>query len=120
MHNNEVVPYEINENIYQRFEAKNHMIYRRTWDKSLPTYGKMFEENIENHIHSKKEGYSRIDFALVAAGWTIYERFPFAFVWERETNYDIGYGINWMLSPYLVNNIKVLTQAVKKAAKFKI
>ena len=58
--------YKIDETIYQRFREKNNMIYRRLWDKALPTFGKMFEVNIENHINSHKEGYGRLDFALVA------------------------------------------------------
>ncbi len=118
MNNNVEKTYEIDENVYQRFEAKYHMLYRRTWDKNLLTYGKMFEENIENHIFSKKEGYGRIDFALVAAGWTVYEQFPFAFAWKRKADYDIGYGINWMKSKYKIEDRKIFTQSIKKAAKF--
>jgi len=109
--------YEIDERIYQRFHEKNNMIYRRLWDRSLPTYGKMFEVNIENHINSHKEGYSRIDFALVAAGWTVYEKFPYAFTWERENSMDLGYGVNWMKNKYLIQDDKNFTEQVKKAAK---
>lgn len=114
----EKIPYEIDENVYQRFKEKYNMIYRRTWDKSLPTYGMMFDENIENHINSNKEGYTRIDFALVAAGWTVYERFPFAFAWKREYDYDIGYGVNWMNSKYHIDNLESFTRLIKKASKF--
>ena len=110
--------YEIDENVYKRFEEKYHMIYRHTWDKNLPTFGKMFDENIEMHINSKKEGYTRIDFALVAAAWTVYERFPFAFAWERKENPDIGYGTNWMESKLKINDQQYFTQQIKKVAKF--
>ncbi len=110
--------YEINENVYQRFEEKNHILYRWTWDKTLSTYGKMFEENIANHINSKKDGYTRIDFALVAAGWTVYEKFPFAFAWERKKPEGGDYGGNWMQSKYKIENPKTFTQQVKKVAKF--
>ena len=50
------VPYEIDETTYKRFEQKNNILFRRLWDEDLPTYGKMFEVNIENHIKSHKEG----------------------------------------------------------------
>ena len=109
--------YEIEELVYQRFEQKNNMILRRLWDKSLPTYGKMFEFNIEKHINSHKEGYSRVDFAFVAAGWTVYEKFPYAFTWERKDLIDIGYGVNWMKNKYSIKDPKKFTIRVKKAAK---
>ena len=111
-------PYEINEKFYSRFEQKYNMIYRRLWDKSLPTYGKMFEFNINNHINSGEDGYSRIDFALVAAGWTVYEKFPFAFSWQRNEEIDLGYGIDWMKEKYHVKDLKTFTKKTKKAAEF--
>jgi len=112
------MPYEIDENSYSRFEQKYNMIYRRLWDKSLPTYGKMFEYNVDGHISSGEDGYSRIDFALVAAGWTVYEKFPFAFSWHREDLMDIGYGVDWMREKYTVKDINTFTEKTKKAAKF--
>ena len=111
-------PYEIDQNSYHRFEQKYNMIYRRLWDKSLPTYGKMFEHNIDCHISSGKDGYSRLDFALVAAGWTVYENFPIAFSWRREKLMDIGYGVDWMKEKYPVKDVKPFTEKIKKAAKF--
>jgi len=110
--------YEIDEAKYQRFKQKNNMLFRRLWDKTLPTYHQMLDTNIEQHIESKKDGYSRVDFALVAAGWTVYEKFPYAFTWERKELIDIGYGLNWMKSKYLIENPKSFTKTIKKAAKF--
>jgi len=111
---NQKKTYEIEETKYKRFNEKYHM----TWDKSLSTYDKMFEENIDNHISSGQEGYTRLDFALVTAGWSVYERFPLAFAWDRKINYDIGYGINWMKGKFEIKDFKSLTQIIKKAAKF--
>ncbi|MFX1569902.1 MAG: reductive dehalogenase [Promethearchaeota archaeon] len=111
-------PYEIDETNYTRFKQKNNMLFRRLWDKALPTYQKMIDTNLEKHIESKKEGYSRVDFALVAAGWTVYERFPYAFTWEREELMDIGYGVDWMKSKHKIENVEIFTKIIKKAAKF--
>jgi reductive dehalogenase len=108
--------YEIDETNYQRFQEKNNMIYRRLWDKSLPTFGKMFEVNIETHINSHKDGYDRLDFAFVAAGWTVYEKFPYAFTWKREELMDLGYGTNWMKDRYPIKDKNLFTKRVKKAA----
>ncbi|MFX0001158.1 MAG: reductive dehalogenase [Candidatus Hodarchaeota archaeon] len=110
--------YEIDNSVYKRFKQKNNMLFRRLWDKALPTYQKMIDTNIEKHIESKKEGYSRIDFALVTAGWTIYEMFPYAFTWERKDLVDIGYGVNWMRSKHIFEDLDNFTLTVKKAAKF--
>ena len=110
--------YKIDEKSYSRFEQKYNMIYRRLWDKSLPTFGKMFEYNINNHINSGEDGYSRIDFALVAAGWTVYENFPFAFSWNRKELIDIGYGVDWMREKFPIQDISSFTKKIKKAAKF--
>lgn len=111
-------PYEINEKIYQRFEEKNNMIYRRLWDKSLSTYGQMFFTNIQKHINSKKEGYTRIDFDLVKSGWTLYEKFPFAFAWKRDDQFAGDYGVEWSRSKLLDENPDNFTKIIKKAAKF--
>lgn len=110
--------YEIKESQYKRFNEKYNMIYRRTWDKSLPTYGKMFEENITKHINSGIEGYTRIDFAFVAAGWSVYENFPLAFNWDRNQINDIGYGTNWMQAKCNFKSKESITNTIKKVARF--
>ncbi|TFG20500.1 MAG: 4Fe-4S dicluster domain-containing protein [Promethearchaeota archaeon] len=115
---NQEYPYKIKFQEYKRFEEKYNMIYRRTWDKTLTTYSKMFDENIEKHIASNLDGYGRFDFALVAAGWTVYERFPFAFAWERKDDIDIGYGTKWMEKKAQIKDIGDLTSKIKKAARF--
>jgi len=111
-------PYEIDEDIYQRFEQRNNILFRRLWDKTFSHQGQIFETNIDHHLNSMKEGYSRIDFALVSAGWTVYERFPFAFAWHRETDYKGDYGPNWYKSKHKVIDQKLFTNKLKKAAKF--
>jgi len=111
-------PYKIDNTLYKRFKEKNNMLFRSLWDNTLPTYQKMIDTNIEKHINSKKDGYSRLDFALVAAGWTVYERFPYAFAWERKDLKDIGYGVNWMKLKHKIENPESFTKTIKKAAKF--
>ena len=110
--------YELDDNVYKRFRQKNNMLFRRLWDKSLPTYKQMIDTNIEKHIASQKDGYSRVDFALVAAGWTVYERFPYAFTWEKKELMDIGYGINWMKDKHQIEDPVSFTKIIKKTAIF--
>ena len=110
-------PYAIDNARYNRFDQKNNMLYRRLWDKTLPTYGKMFEANVCNHIKSGKEGYTKIDFALAAAGWTVYERFSYAFSWERNQTMDLGYGVEWLKKKVPIDDPGEITRQIKKAAK---
>ncbi|MHA1912982.1 MAG: reductive dehalogenase [Promethearchaeota archaeon] len=110
--------YEIDESVYQRFEAKNNMIFRRLWDKSLSTYGQMFHTNIMKHIQSGKEGYSHLDFALVEAGWTVYEKFPYAFAWARGPQYGSDYGTEWQKSKIKIEDPQEITYKIKKVAGF--
>ena len=107
-------PYEIDENIYQRFNQRNNMLFRRIWDKTFSYQGQIFETNIDHHLNSMKEGYTRTDFALVSAGWTVYERFPFAFAWEREADFKGDYGPNWHKSKHDIADLKLYTNKVKK------
>ncbi len=44
------IPYDIDENIYQRFDQKNNMIYRPMWDQSLATYRQMFFSLIKEEL----------------------------------------------------------------------
>lgn len=112
-------PYEIDDENYQRFDEKNHMIYRSMWDKSLPTQGKMFFTNLEEHIASNKEGYTRFDFAFVKAAWTVYKKFPFAFAWKGD-DIHLGdfYGTDWTKSKMKIDNLNEFTSKIKKVARF--
>jgi len=111
-------PYDLDDLIYKRFEEKNNMIYRRLWDKNLPNYGKMFYNNIMNHIKSGQAGYSRLDFAFVKAGWTVYEKFPFAFAWEEKSPYMGDYGTEWLKERYEIKDPHTFTTKIKKIAQF--
>jgi reductive dehalogenase len=109
--------YELDVDKYKRFHEKNNMIYRRLWDKKLPTYQKMFYTNIKSHIKSGKPGYTRFDFALVKAGWTVYEKFPFAFSWKGEKELKGDYGIDWTYPKGKIKNLEHFTRKVKHAAR---
>nr|WPM93804.1 reductive dehalogenase [uncultured prokaryote] len=94
------------------------MIYRRLWDKSLSTYQQMFQKNIKSHINSGKPGYSRFDFAAVKAGWTVYEKFPFAFAWKGDDADNADYGRNWTKSQYEIKKVEEFTRKIKGLTKF--
>jgi len=109
--------YSIDGSSYKRFDEKNNMIYRRLWDKSLSTYRQMFGKNLASHIASGKEGYSRVDFAFVKAGWTVYEKFPFAFAWEKDNTENMDYGTGWTSKKYEIDDVDSFTHKLKIIAK---
>lgn len=111
-------PYKVKKEAYQKFDQKNNMIYRRMWDKSLSTYQQMFQKNISNHIASGKPGYSRFDFAAVKAGWTVYEKFPYAFAWKGDESNAADYGKEWTQSRHKIKDEKEFTSKVKGLVKF--
>ena len=54
--------YEIDENIYRRFEQKNEMFCRYLWDKDLKTYQNNFADDMLRNI--KKDNHLRLSFVF--------------------------------------------------------
>jgi epoxyqueuosine reductase len=111
--------YEMNEQIYQRFDQKNAMFFRYLWDKSLNSYQNNFEDEMLKNIKLDKEGYTHFDYAFCKASWTLDSRFPFAFSWEGDTSFqEDWYGYRLREKKYEIRNIVDFTEKVKKVAKF--
>jgi len=111
--------YEVDENIYQRFDEKNQMFIRYLWDKTLKTYQNDFPKSMQKNIDSKKEGYTHIDYAFFKASWAIHNRFPFAFSWKGDTSLDedwYGYGLRE--NKYKIEDSVEFTDKVKKVASY--
>ena len=47
--------YEIDENIYQRFDQKNDMFCRYLWDKDLKTYQNNFADDMLKNIKENNQ-----------------------------------------------------------------
>ena len=111
--------YEIDENIYQRFDQKNDMFCRYLWDKDLKTCQNNFADDMLKNIKEDNEGYTHFDYAFSKASWTVYNRFPFAFSWEGDTSFEEDwYGYKLREQKYQIKDLAEFTTKVKKVARF--
>lgn len=64
------------------------MLFHYLWDKNLKSYRNDFAEGMLKNIRLEKEGYTHFDYTFSKVSWAIYNRFPFAFSWERDTSFE--------------------------------
>lgn len=106
-------PYLIDEKKYRRFDPKNSMLQRPSWDESLSTYGKWISTNVEKVMTSKKSGFGRLEFSMSEASWVVHDKFSYAFTWEGEEPSQ-----NWKKKRFEIQDVKRFTRKIKKVAKF--
>jgi len=111
--------YEIDQNIYRRFDQKNDIFCRYLWDNSLKTYQNNFADDMLMNIKEDKEGFTHFDYAFSKASWTVYNRFPFAFSWEGDISFEEDwYGYKLREQKYQIKDLLEFTTKVKKVARF--
>jgi len=111
-------PYTINEKI-KRYDQKNLIFNRVGNDPHWPGYMRNEEESGLRNMAKGKPGYSRVDYALAEASWTVHECFQEAWSWERMTR-PLGpslMGTKWYGKKYRVRDPAEMAAKVKKAAK---
>ena len=100
---------------YRQFDQRNIIFARAALDPACPCYGHTIEEGIEDIIKEGKPGYTRVDVALTAAGWTLYNTYPGAFSWERLRPEGLIPELD-RLRPYEVADTVTMALQVKRAA----
>jgi len=111
--------YEIDVQMFQRFDQKNDMFCRYLWDKDLKTYQNNFAVDMLKNIEVNNEGYNHFDYAFSKASWAVYNRFPFAFSWEGDTSFEEDwYGYKLREKKYQIKDLADFTNRVKKVARF--
>jgi hypothetical protein len=76
-------PYTIAPDILTRFDERNIVFSRRSWDTAAAFYGQAVHENAGHWIDSGKPGYSRLEFARLRASWTVSDHFQGAYSWRK-------------------------------------
>lgn len=111
--------YIIDISILKRYDQQNIIFNRIHNDSSWKGYNKTTEKQGLRNIAEKRRGYSRIDYALAEAAWTVHDVWTDAFNWNRFIRPDGPslMGEKWYQDLYKVENIDEMTIKLKKSKK---
>jgi len=107
--------YTINKKILKRFNQRQTVFGRKTYDEKSDFYKKGMYDNSAKIISKNKDGYSRIDFAKMMGSWTAYDYFHNAFSWERLVDAN-SVMEKPKLEKFLVKDASNMSGEIKKAA----
>ena len=113
-------PYVIDRSKLRRFDSKNIIFGRVMWDSSWKGYKQMYDEKVLRMIKERKSGYSRVDFALAYASWTVHDTFEGGFSWKKiklNRTPVVTVGIDLTKTKYEVADPHRMSILVKRAAK---
>ncbi len=102
-----------------RYDQRNLIFNRVSNDPGWDGYMRSEEKVGLHNISRSKPGYTRVDYAMAEAAWTVHECFQEAWGWERMER-PLGpslMGTKWYEKRYRVRNSAEMTRRVKKAAK---
>jgi hypothetical protein len=112
--------YFINQSKLKRYDQRNLIFNRVFMDPSFPSYKQTEEKQGLKNIIENLKGYTRIDYALAEASWTVHDTWEGAFKWERlERLYGPSLmGDKWYSKRHDLKDTKEATQHLKRAAQF--
>ena len=113
-------PYETDEEQLQRYDQKNLIFRRAGCDPDFAGYGIGFNrEGLEN-IQEGKPGYTRVDYALSEASWTVHDVWVDSFSWDRlpRPHGPSLMGNQWYKERIEVEDPSEMAEIVKRAALF--
>ena len=113
-------PYVIDQSKLRRFDSKNIIFERVTWDSSWEGHMRMYDEKVLNIVADGKPGYSRVDFALAYASWIVHDAFKAGFSWTKIKPYRTPaatIGIDWTEMKHEVDDPHKMSTHIKRAAK---
>ncbi len=109
-------PFDIDEKNYKRYDERKHPLCKTAADKKYRYYNRDIEEKMSEILKEKKPGYSRIDYALDSAAWTLYETFKLI---PEEKIRGLGEHESYKSLPkYNVENREKMSKIIKKVASF--
>ncbi len=103
-----------------RFDQRNEMFKRRTWDDELLSFGNQFFNQVK---YQNKYGYRKLDYALRNASWHIEYGFAFGNMCSNRGLYSWSH-VSDKVKRFIeadgpvTNTPEVNTRIVKKAARF--
>ena len=109
-------PFVIDEKIYKRYDERKQLFCRTDVDKEYKNYRREIYERMGDTLKEKKPGYSRIDYALDSAAWTLYETFKLV---PKENIRGLGYYDSYKSLPkYRVEDKEKMNKIIKRVASF--
>jgi epoxyqueuosine reductase len=112
-------PYTYDPAKISRYNQRNLIFNRVGNDPRWSGYMRSEEKVGLRNIAKRKPGYTRVDYALAEAAWTVHECFQDAWSWERIER-PLGpslMGTRWYKTRYRVRDPVEMTKKVKKAVK---
>ena len=113
-------PYTVDESRLGRFDQRD-LIFRRVKDD--PQWGGFMRTEEEAglmNISEDKPGYTRVDYALAEATWTVHDVWTDSFSWERleRPGGPSLMGDRWYRERHPVQDKALMTGQLKRAARF--
>jgi len=104
----------------ERYDQVNLIFNRATMDPTFIAYMRTEEEVGLSKIAEQEPGFTRVDYALAEAAWTVHDVWTGGFSWERlqRTHGPSIMGEEWYKPRYEVEDPGEMTAEVKKAARF--
>ena len=113
-------PYTVDEDKLERYDQRKLIFNRVSMDPTWGGYMRSEEEAGLRNIAEDKPGYTRLDYALSEAAWTVHDVWTDAFNWGRLTRPGGPslMGDRWCRERYQIDDVGEITARVKKAARF--
>jgi hypothetical protein len=111
--------YMVDISLLRRYDQTKLIFNRVNGDPNWDGYMRTTEKVGINNIQENKLGYTRVDYALSEASWTIHDAYIEAFSWKRQKK-PLGpslMGTEWYKEKYVVTDPTEMTSQLKKAAK---
>ncbi|MBD3206145.1 reductive dehalogenase [Candidatus Bathyarchaeota archaeon] len=113
-------PYTYDPEQLERYDQINLIFNRIGMDPNFIAYQRSEEKIGLQKIKESQPGYTRLDYALAEASWTVHDVWTDGFNWERlERPYGPSLmGTEWYREKYEIDDLGKITEKVKKAARF--
>jgi epoxyqueuosine reductase len=113
-------PYTVDNSRLERYDQRNLIFRRVRHDPGWAGYELTEEEQGLRNIAEGKPGYTRVDYALAEASWTVHDVWTESFSWERlqRPGGPSLMGDTWYRERFEVEDISEMTSLVKRTARF--
>lgn len=111
--------YKTDPSLLHRYNQQNLIFNRITHDPNWTGYLRTTEKVGLKKIKENQPGYTRVDYALSEASWTVHDAYTEAFSWIRQKK-PLGpslMGTKWYEEKYKVTNLGKMSSQLKKGAK---